>query len=80
MYSPGAVNWGQLPAGNHDGGCTLSFADGHEEYKKWLVPQTRKPVTFARWDYSNNSTWPEGTDRRDYEWFARRSLEPSAFP
>ncbi len=78
-YNAEAVNWRQLPASYHDGGCTLSFADGHEEYKKWLVPQTREPVTYTLWNYWY-SPWAQTPDRRDYEWLARHSLEPSAFP
>jgi prepilin-type N-terminal cleavage/methylation domain-containing protein/prepilin-type processing-associated H-X9-DG protein len=79
MYAQGAVNWGQLPASYHNGGCTFSFADGHEEYKTWLVAETRQPITYTTWD---NLLIPSShtSDRRDYDWLARRSLEPSAFP
>jgi prepilin-type processing-associated H-X9-DG protein len=77
-YSKSAVNWQQLPASYHNGGCTLSFADGHEEYKKWLVPQTREPIYYTNWDYFY-APWAQTTDRRDYDWVARRMLEPSAF-
>ena len=34
VYTLDVVAWRELPASYHDGGCTLSFADGHEEYKK----------------------------------------------
>ena len=77
-YSVETVQWRQLPASYHDGGCTLSFADGHEEYKKWLVRQTLVPIYCTNWDYFY-SPWDATTDRRDYDWFAHRSLEPSAF-
>ncbi|HUD46278.1 MAG TPA: prepilin-type N-terminal cleavage/methylation domain-containing protein [Candidatus Baltobacteraceae bacterium] len=79
QYKPGVVVWRQLPASYHSGGCTLSFADGHEEYKKWVVPQTTVPVHYTYWDYAF-SPWDWTSDTRDWEWFARHSLEPSAFP
>ena len=71
---PNNVIWRQLPASYHDGGCTLSFADGHEEYKKWLVPQTRVPIYCTNWDWYF-SPWAATTDNRDWEWFALRSIE-----
>jgi prepilin-type N-terminal cleavage/methylation domain-containing protein/prepilin-type processing-associated H-X9-DG protein len=77
-YNPTLSDWRQLPASYHDGGCTFAFADGHEEYKKWLVPQTCVPITYANWDYSF-SPFPMGNDLRDWNWFAHHSLEPSAF-
>jgi prepilin-type N-terminal cleavage/methylation domain-containing protein/prepilin-type processing-associated H-X9-DG protein len=32
--------WGNMPAARHDKGVTLSFADGHVEYWRWLDPWT----------------------------------------
>ncbi len=82
VFAPGhslvSVQWRQLPASYHDGGCTLSFADGHEEYKKWLVRQTLVPIYCTNWDYFY-SPWDATTDRRDYDWYAHHSLPPSAF-
>jgi prepilin-type N-terminal cleavage/methylation domain-containing protein/prepilin-type processing-associated H-X9-DG protein len=77
-FSPNYDLWRQLPASYHDGGCTFSFADGHEEYKKWLVPQTCVPITCTNWVYTY-SPFPPSTDLRDWMWFAHHSLEPSAF-
>jgi prepilin-type N-terminal cleavage/methylation domain-containing protein/prepilin-type processing-associated H-X9-DG protein len=77
-YSLDLVYWEQLPAGYHAGGCTFSFADGHEEYKKWLVPQTLVPVTCTYW-VGSSSPYPT-SDRRDFDWLAHRTLEASAFP
>jgi prepilin-type N-terminal cleavage/methylation domain-containing protein/prepilin-type processing-associated H-X9-DG protein len=73
------IAWGQLPASYHGGGCTLAFADGHSERRKWLVAQTRQPVTYVRWVYGEHPDSNKG-DRQDYEWLARRTLEPSGFP
>src|SRR6266850_1062417 len=36
--------WGNLPASYHNGAATLSFADGHVETHRWLVPDTVKPA------------------------------------
>jgi prepilin-type N-terminal cleavage/methylation domain-containing protein/prepilin-type processing-associated H-X9-DG protein len=77
-FNPDYYLWRQLPASYHNGGCTFSFADGHEEYKKWLVPQTCVPVTCTNWVYTY-SPFPASTDLRDWNWFAHHSLEPSAF-
>ncbi len=77
-YSLTSVSWRQLPASYHLGGCTFAFADGHTEYKKWQVPQTCQPVCYTNWVYSF-APWAATTDRRDYEWFAHRTLEPTAF-
>jgi prepilin-type N-terminal cleavage/methylation domain-containing protein/prepilin-type processing-associated H-X9-DG protein len=85
-YSPafyffGEINdiiWRQLPANYHNGGCTFSFADGHEEYKKWLVPQTCVPITYQNWVYTT-SPFSMGTDARDWEWFALRSIELTTY-
>jgi prepilin-type N-terminal cleavage/methylation domain-containing protein/prepilin-type processing-associated H-X9-DG protein len=61
----------RLPASYHLGGCTFSFADGHEEYKRWLVPQTRQPVTYTYWPWFDNPA-DATSDRRDYDWLALR--------
>lgn len=78
VYVPSVIHWTHLPANYHDRGCTFSFADGHAEYKKWLVPNTLEPVTYYPWDYPLHPE-EETKDRRDYEWMARRTLEPSIF-
>ncbi len=35
--------WGNLPASYHNGAVTLSFADGHVEGHRWVVPDTVRP-------------------------------------
>jgi prepilin-type N-terminal cleavage/methylation domain-containing protein/prepilin-type processing-associated H-X9-DG protein len=77
-YNPTQVLWRQLPASYHNGGCTFAFADGHEEYKKWLVPQTCVPVTCTNWVYTSGA-FAMGNDIRDWSWFVHHSLEPKAF-
>jgi prepilin-type processing-associated H-X9-DG protein len=63
--------WHALPASYHQGGCTLVYADGHTEFKKWLAPYTKQPVTFLGWG-------PPLTpiqDRRDFYWLSSRMSE-----
>ncbi|MHB8523876.1 MAG: type II secretion system protein [Limisphaerales bacterium] len=44
---PDSGSWNfSLPSSLHNGGCVMSFMDGHAEYKRWLDPVTRQPITF----------------------------------
>jgi len=36
--------WGNLPASHHNGAANLSFADGHIETHRWVVPDTVRPA------------------------------------
>jgi len=38
-----ADRWWDLPAGRHNQGCVLSFADGHAERWKWKAPKIAGP-------------------------------------
>ena len=63
--------WGGAlyPASYHNGGCALSFADGHVEVRKWVVAETRQPVRYESLPVFTNM------DLRDYRWLAWRSSE-----
>jgi len=37
-------SWGNLPGSYHNGAVNLSFADGHAESHRWLVPETVQPA------------------------------------
>jgi prepilin-type processing-associated H-X9-DG protein len=63
----------QLPASYHGGGCTFSFADGHQEYKKWLVPQTIQPVTCTYWPWYGKAA-STTSDLRDWNWLVLHSI------
>jgi prepilin-type N-terminal cleavage/methylation domain-containing protein/prepilin-type processing-associated H-X9-DG protein len=39
LGGPGDNTWFSLPAGRHNQGCNLSFADGHAEAWKWSWPK-----------------------------------------
>jgi prepilin-type processing-associated H-X9-DG protein len=38
--------WQNIPASTHGNGGTLSFADGHAEFWKWIEPETGKRRTW----------------------------------
>lgn len=61
--------WGDLPASYHNGACGFSFADGHAEIKKWLSPDTKRPVL------QKGSGFPVSiaTDKRDIVWINERT-------
>ena len=68
--STGAA-WAELPASYHQGGCTFVFGDGHTEFKKWLAPYTKQPITFIR----RGPPLPMIQDRRDFDWLCSRMAE-----
>jgi prepilin-type processing-associated H-X9-DG protein len=62
--------WGftRYPSPLHQGGATLSFADGHAEKKRWILADSRRPVIFAR--------EAQGMDqKKDYLWLLQRTGE-----
>ena len=38
-YYDGSTTWWDMPANRHDQAANLSFADGHVEHYKWIVPK-----------------------------------------
>jgi prepilin-type processing-associated H-X9-DG protein len=80
-YNPVNVHWQHLPATYHTGGCTMAFADGHSEYKRWVAAATHQPVRYIEWTYldlDSGGLAAMDSDRRDFEWLARRMIVPSA--
>ena len=59
--------WGNVPGSYHNGGCNFSFADGHVEAHRWLVPQTIVPVKGGR-----ISKFP-AQPHTDFDWLKARS-------
>lgn len=68
-------NWGNLPGSYHNGGGNFSFADGHVESHRWLVPSTIRPVQRAR----INNTLP-ASPPTDFDWIKMRSSLKRAGP
>ena len=62
--------WTRIPASYHGGGCVIGLADGHTEYRKWLARDTKQPVMYERWNYTQRS---RSADRRDFDWLLDRS-------
>jgi len=50
VMNPVAPAWVDFPATWHDGGATLSFCDGHGEYRKW---RDRRTLAIT-WFYENH--------------------------
>ena len=59
--------WGNLPGSYHNGGANFSFADGHVESHRWLVPATVRPVMRTRID-----KFP-AAPQTDFEWLKVRT-------
>ena len=59
--------WGNLPGSYHNGAVNLSFADGHEETHRWVVPGTVRPVRRTRIDKF------AAAPTTDFEWLKART-------
>jgi prepilin-type processing-associated H-X9-DG protein len=49
MSGPNAWIWIDFPGTRHNGGCVLSFADGHAEAWKWREPTTIRNGKSKPW-------------------------------
>jgi prepilin-type N-terminal cleavage/methylation domain-containing protein/prepilin-type processing-associated H-X9-DG protein len=68
---PTSFTWQDMPGSLHNGGTTLSFADGHAETHKWLDARTRWPVHMTfKWWQSGSGNYSVGipTPSVDYAW------------
>jgi prepilin-type processing-associated H-X9-DG protein len=61
--------WRDLPASFHGGAANLSFADGHEELRRWQRASTKKP---ARPDAASLPFSIAQEDRADFNWLMDR--------
>jgi prepilin-type N-terminal cleavage/methylation domain-containing protein/prepilin-type processing-associated H-X9-DG protein len=75
QFQPGWVPtgyvWQDLPGSLHDGGCSISFADGHCMIKKWADSRTTQPIKLLyKWWQGGGSTFPVGIPNPsvDYAW------------
>jgi prepilin-type N-terminal cleavage/methylation domain-containing protein/prepilin-type processing-associated H-X9-DG protein len=60
--------WGNMPGSYHNGGLSLSFADGHVETHHWLVPGTVRPPVQG----GVGGILP-ATPATDFEWLKQRT-------
>jgi len=56
-----------IPASYHNGGGSLSFADGHSEIHRWLDARTKPPI-----HYTNNVSNVPTPNNPDADWLAAR--------
>jgi prepilin-type N-terminal cleavage/methylation domain-containing protein/prepilin-type processing-associated H-X9-DG protein len=69
----GTTFWSEWPASSHNGGGTLSFADGHVECHHWVDSITKVPVLKVMGlagSVDNNST-------HDAKWLGIRTTSPN---
>jgi prepilin-type N-terminal cleavage/methylation domain-containing protein/prepilin-type processing-associated H-X9-DG protein len=60
--------WGNMPGSYHNGGLSLSFADGHIETHHWLVPGTVRPPVQG-----GVSGILPATPTTDFDWLKQRT-------
>jgi prepilin-type N-terminal cleavage/methylation domain-containing protein/prepilin-type processing-associated H-X9-DG protein len=60
--------WGNMPGSYHNGGLSLSFADGHVETHRWLVAGTVRPPVQGGVGGILPATPPT-----DFEWLKQRT-------
>ena len=61
--------WGNLPGSYHNGAVNLSFADGHLESHRWVVPETVQP---ARKNVVRGNPI-SATPATDFDWLKART-------
>ena len=61
--------WGNLPGSYHNGAANLSFADGHLESRRWVVPETVQP---ARKNVVRGAKIP-ASPAADFDWLKART-------
>jgi prepilin-type N-terminal cleavage/methylation domain-containing protein/prepilin-type processing-associated H-X9-DG protein len=61
--------WGNLPGSYHNGALNLSFADGHVESHRWVVPETVQP---ARKNVVRGTMIP-ASPATDFDWLKART-------
>ena len=65
-----AAGWTDLPASYHDDAANLTYADGHAESHRWIVPST-KPS--PRPDSAHLPFALQDNERADFYWLMRRT-------
>ena len=68
--------WLDLPASYHNGAASFSFADGHSEMHRWLLPRTKPPPSP---EAAQLPIYLAEGERGDLYWMTERmSVEPYA--
>jgi prepilin-type N-terminal cleavage/methylation domain-containing protein/prepilin-type processing-associated H-X9-DG protein len=77
-----ANTWIDVPAARHDGGATISFADGHSELHQWVEPSTAAIGANApNMSLPPGPTFPsaDGGQNKDITWMWLRYEETELF-
>jgi prepilin-type N-terminal cleavage/methylation domain-containing protein/prepilin-type processing-associated H-X9-DG protein len=67
--------WGSMPRSSHNGGGTLSFADGHAELRKWRDWRTKVPVKEGYY-IAILPEWRTLPVNEDVVWLRQRTTGP----
>ena len=70
----GDQSWMDFPGNFHDGAATISFADGHVEFHRWVGPMRSAPVTFFS---STSLSSPPQPGDPDIHWMSYHSQRVS---
>jgi len=73
--------WGDSPASYHNGGCGISFADGHAEVHVWLGAWIHAQVEAQIPDesYGGGPTF-DALGRQDFQWYWQRATVAKRAP
>ncbi|HEY5912908.1 MAG TPA: hypothetical protein VJA21_20140 [Verrucomicrobiae bacterium] len=63
-----AASWQDIPASFHNGGCSVAFADGRAELKRWQSSTSWYPVQFS---YPATRAF-DNPGRADFAWYLSR--------
>ena len=63
--------WIDLPASYHNGSASFSFADGHAQTHRWLLPKTKPPALPDAAQPLPSGVLPSG-ERTDLQWVLDR--------
>jgi prepilin-type processing-associated H-X9-DG protein len=62
-------SWLDIPGSLHNGGCGISFVDGHSEMRRWLSPASIYRVQY----YSPNPRFFDPLGHSDFNWYLEHS-------
>ncbi len=66
MVTPvSVISW---PGNYHNLSCTLTFADGHAEMRKWRDSRTYQYQVFENWGSTSGTTYERNPDNPDFLW------------
>jgi prepilin-type N-terminal cleavage/methylation domain-containing protein/prepilin-type processing-associated H-X9-DG protein len=63
--APNFTDWAYLPSDRHNGGCNLSFVDGHVQSHRWKFPKETHAMNNGNY---NGTAIASAADREDLYW------------